>query len=107
MPDRPQFEFRGFVSGGKLNAITQYFTCCYFPELVARKASIENRVATQDVFSSFFQEELAAQLREFHLKVRDLIQAEHYVIDFLVLRCANQPTFACNLDCMSAAIESW
>ncbi len=38
--ERTQWEFRGFVSRGRLTAITQYFSICYFDELVRDRAAI-------------------------------------------------------------------
>jgi len=70
VPENPQMEFRAFVHKNSLNAITQYFSFCYFPQLVKEKDDILKRVV--DFFNS---------------KVRDALQThESYVIDFFVLK---------------------
>ncbi len=68
VPARPQWEFRGFVHHKQLNAVTQYFTCCYFPELLTHKQSIADRL------QRFFNE-----------SIRSRIDMDHYVIDFLIV----------------------
>lgn len=68
VPSYPEGEFRAFVHNKNLNALTQYFTCICFPQLVADKDIIVKRV------------------KDFFAAVRDKIQMDHYVIDFLVLK---------------------
>jgi len=67
--EHPEAEFRGFVYEGKLNALTQYFTNCYFPSLPAKKASITSRIC------SFFEEKVLPRIKATH---------RSFVIDFLV-----------------------
>ena len=66
--ERPQFEFRAFVHNNHINAITQYFSFCYFPELVQNKQKLQN------LMLNFFND---------HVK-QHLINHQSYVIDFYV-----------------------
>jgi len=60
-------EFRGFVKGGELTALSQYNHLIHSPRLVGRSAAIERRVR------EFFAAELKASLDPAH---------KDYVIDF-------------------------
>lgn len=64
--DHPEREFRAFVHGNQLNAITQYFSFIHFPELVDQKASILKQMVT------FFEAQ------------KHLIPHQNFVIDFFV-----------------------
>jgi len=59
-------EFRGFVRNKRLNALSQYYDVCYYPEVVENKEEIQERVCT------FFEE------------IKDRIPVEDYIIDFFV-----------------------
>ena len=63
----PRQEYRGFVCGKKLNALSQYYDRCFFPELQGQEESITERVQT------FFRE-----------KCVDRIELDEYIIDFLI-----------------------
>ena len=65
--DRPEYEFRGFVSGGNLNALTQYFTFLASDELIENKDKVE------------------AIILEFFAGVSPHIPHESYVIDFVLM----------------------
>ena len=60
-------EFRGFVKGGNLTALSQYNHLCFFPELVERQVEIEGKV--RSFFDESIQERLAPMFQD-------------YVIDF-------------------------
>lgn len=64
----PQFEFRGFVYGGRLTALSQYFNNGYFPEVV------EHRDLVLQLVSDAFE------------RMRALVPLEpkEYVVDFAV-----------------------
>jgi phage terminase large subunit len=66
--ERSQWEFRGFVSKGKLTAITQYFSICYFEELSRNEAAI------------------CKKLVEYHDSIKERIQPHlaSYGIDFFI-----------------------
>jgi len=66
--ERTQWEFRGFVSNGKLTAITQYFSVCYFEELARDQAAI------------------CAKLVQYHERIKQRIQPHlaSYGIDFFI-----------------------
>ena len=68
MVERTQWEFRGFVSNGKLTAITQYFSVCYFEELARDQAAI------------------CAKLVQYHERIKQRIQPHlaSYGIDFFI-----------------------
>ena len=68
MVERTQWEFRGFVSKGKLTAITQYFSVCYFEEL------------------SRDQDAICKKLVEYHERIKHRIQPHltSYGIDFFI-----------------------
>lgn len=38
------FEFRGFVYEGKLNAISQYDSSLFVPEMIAQKDELEKKI---------------------------------------------------------------
>ena len=40
LPVRHDYEFRGFVRAGRLVALTQYNTYCFFPHLVAKRRAL-------------------------------------------------------------------
>ncbi|ELR11215.1 uncharacterized protein ACA1_389360 [Acanthamoeba castellanii str. Neff] len=61
----PAMEFRGFVCGKKLTALSQYFHIVHFPALAAHKDEIARRI------QAFFAE-----------RIVDLIPLDNYVIDF-------------------------
>lgn len=63
-----RFEFRGFVSGGELTAISQYNHYCYFPEVVQRKDEL------RELLHSFWS-----------AQVRDRVPLPDYIVDFAVL----------------------
>jgi len=68
----PHQEFRGFVKGGKLCALSQYYHHCFFPEMVHQREGIARDI------QSFFAE--AEPL------LRDSLEgADGYVVDFLYL----------------------
>jgi len=58
-------EFRGFVSGGRLTALSQYFQDCFFPSLPPLKTIIAESI------QHYFQQ-----------KVKDAIPYDSYVVDF-------------------------
>eukprot|EP01129_Flabellula_baltica_P008845 TRINITY_DN3541_c0_g1_i1.p1 TRINITY_DN3541_c0_g1~~TRINITY_DN3541_c0_g1_i1.p1 ORF type:complete len:328 (+),score=59.17 TRINITY_DN3541_c0_g1_i1:12-995(+) len=60
----PEYEFRGFVYQGKLNALSQYYKACYVPEMVEK----ENLIL-QDILEVFERS-------------KDFIDMNNYVIDF-------------------------
>mmetsp|Transcript_1483 Transcript_1483/g.1963 ORF Transcript_1483/g.1963 Transcript_1483/m.1963 type:complete len:372 (+) Transcript_1483:61-1176(+) len=60
-------EFRGFVTNKNLNALSQYYTHCYFAELQT------NKQECQQVICDFFNR-----------NIKDKIPLESYVIDFVV-----------------------
>jgi hypothetical protein len=62
----PEYEYRGFAAGGKLNALTQYYKACFVPQMVPRK------------------QEIAAKILALFEEVKDLIPVTNYVIDFAV-----------------------
>jgi hypothetical protein len=66
-----EFEFRGFVTGGKLTALSQYNHMVHFPEQVKRKAELLHAIA------AFWE-----------TSVRDRLAAQYarYIVDFAVLR---------------------
>jgi len=66
-PERPEFEFRGFVYKGKLNALTMYFSCNYSPQLHEQKSKVEHLITT------FFYENITHKISHMN-----------YVIDFYV-----------------------
>lgn len=61
-----EYEFRGFVHNRKLNALSQYYHHCYFPELVAREAEIANTV------------------RDFWTRIEPLLPVDSMICDFAV-----------------------
>jgi len=61
-----EFELRGFVYKGSLNALSQYYIDCYFEDLKKRKDEISSTVLI------FFEE------------VKPMIQLESYIIDFVM-----------------------
>jgi len=63
----PSQEYRGFVCGKKLNALSQYYDRCFFSELQGQEESICQRV------QEFFTQEIV-----------DRIQLDEYIIDFLI-----------------------
>jgi len=67
LPETPQGEFRAFVHNNNLNALTQYYSFCYFEELSKNKLEYQKKIL--DFFESI----------KIHF-------AEHssYVIDFFV-----------------------
>jgi very-short-patch-repair endonuclease len=69
--DNPQYEFRSFVSNRSLNAVSQYFCDSYFDDLY--KENEQERI--KKLIVDFFDKE-----------VKDKIQHESYVIDFIILK---------------------
>ena len=68
-------EFRGFVKGGRLCALSQYNHLCFFPELPPMEAALE------------------AQIRRFYeenIRLRLASSFQDYVIDFAVTGCGEQ-----------------
>ena len=64
--DVPQWaEFRGFVSGGQLNALGQYNYLIRFPALQSKVSRIK------------------ADLEKFHASIQECITMEQYIIDFV------------------------
>lgn len=51
-------EFRGFVSNGKLNALSQYNHLAFFPRLLEMKDSIAQRIVT------FWEEKIKSKLEK-------------------------------------------
>jgi hypothetical protein len=78
--ERTQWEFRGFVSNGKLTAITQYFSICYFEEL------------------SRNQEAICQKLVEYHDQIKERIQPhlQSYGIDFFIAKDGSVMTIELN-----------
>jgi len=68
VPDCQGGEYRGFVYSKKLNAVTQYATCIYFPEVVQHK------------------DEIAKHIREYFDEVVQLLPHENYIIDFILFK---------------------
>eukprot|EP01094_Clydonella_sp_ATCC50884_P018085 TRINITY_DN3287_c0_g1_i1.p1 TRINITY_DN3287_c0_g1~~TRINITY_DN3287_c0_g1_i1.p1 ORF type:complete len:702 (-),score=295.00 TRINITY_DN3287_c0_g1_i1:1173-3278(-) len=66
MVAHPEMEFRCFVGNGTLNAITQYFSFCHYPQLEARKPQLQQTIA------------------EFHASVGERIPHSSYVVDYFV-----------------------
>ncbi|KAH3765875.1 Ras subfamily protein [Pelomyxa schiedti] len=66
VPHNPHMEFRGFVYKKNLNALTQYLSFLFFPELVEQKEAIQARICA------------------FHEEIKTRIPHESYVIDFYV-----------------------
>lgn len=62
-----QFEFRVFVSLGKVNAIAQYNPYCFYPALEGRQEEIKNRIVAH------------------HEGIKHLLPYATYVIDYLVV----------------------
>eukprot|EP00027_Filamoeba_sp_ATCC50430_P012636 CAMPEP_0168575038 /NCGR_PEP_ID=MMETSP0413-20121227/19433_1 /TAXON_ID=136452 /ORGANISM="Filamoeba nolandi, Strain NC-AS-23-1" /LENGTH=171 /DNA_ID=CAMNT_0008608485 /DNA_START=209 /DNA_END=721 /DNA_ORIENTATION=- len=65
-----ELEFRGFVNEGSLNALSQYYSDCFFPELPKHKDYI------QQLILDFFE-----QLKS-HINVGT---PNSYIVDFVVL----------------------
>eukprot|EP01090_Pellita_catalonica_P000119 TRINITY_DN10087_c0_g1_i1.p1 TRINITY_DN10087_c0_g1~~TRINITY_DN10087_c0_g1_i1.p1 ORF type:complete len:365 (-),score=63.79 TRINITY_DN10087_c0_g1_i1:6-1100(-) len=63
-----QHEFRGFVTNNKLNALSQYFDVCYFPDLVRDKADIAEKIQT------FFTKEVTKRVQF----------RSDYIVDFCI-----------------------
>eukprot|EP01125_Pyxidicula_operculata_P021152 TRINITY_DN8049_c0_g1_i1.p1 TRINITY_DN8049_c0_g1~~TRINITY_DN8049_c0_g1_i1.p1 ORF type:complete len:375 (-),score=73.03 TRINITY_DN8049_c0_g1_i1:15-1139(-) len=68
-----QGEFRGFVHQNSLNAITQYYTDCYFPLLVKLKDRLSESIL------KYYNSEIKEELNDM----------ENYIIDFVVLNLDN------------------
>eukprot|EP01130_Rhizamoeba_saxonica_P004084 TRINITY_DN1680_c0_g1_i1.p1 TRINITY_DN1680_c0_g1~~TRINITY_DN1680_c0_g1_i1.p1 ORF type:complete len:221 (-),score=33.82 TRINITY_DN1680_c0_g1_i1:49-711(-) len=64
--DRPEYEFRGFVSEKKLNALSMYYCLAHSEELVQRKEEVQN------IILDFFE------------KIKHRIPHSSYVIDFYI-----------------------
>lgn len=64
---KASMEFRGFVHEKKLNALSQYYDVCFYPELVEKKDEIKERVLT------FFEQ------------IKDSISVDNFILDFVVL----------------------
>ncbi len=66
--ERTQWEFRGFVSEGKLTAISQYFSVCYFEELSRNQEAIREKIVN------------------YHESIKERIQPhlKSYGIDFFI-----------------------
>ena len=62
-------EFRGFVKGGRLCALSQYNHLCFFPELLGQKLELEARI------KEFFATDIAGRLGA---------SFDDYVIDFAI-----------------------
>lgn len=67
-------EFRGFVSNGSLNALSQYNHLVFFPSLVARKDEIATTI------TKFFNDAIIPRLAG--LKLASGVPLDSYVIDF-------------------------
>jgi len=67
-PDRPEYEFRGFVNNNQLNALSMYCCFAYSQELVERKDHVERLIL------NCFQ------------VIKDKIPHPSYVIDFYVTK---------------------
>lgn len=68
-------EFRGFVKGGRLCALSQYNHLCFFPELPPMKAALEAQIRR------FYEENIRLRLES---------SFQDYVIDFAVTECGEQ-----------------
>eukprot|EP00286_Rhodomonas_abbreviata_P010173 CAMPEP_0181324830 /NCGR_PEP_ID=MMETSP1101-20121128/20581_1 /TAXON_ID=46948 /ORGANISM="Rhodomonas abbreviata, Strain Caron Lab Isolate" /LENGTH=374 /DNA_ID=CAMNT_0023433057 /DNA_START=77 /DNA_END=1198 /DNA_ORIENTATION=+ len=68
-------EFRCFVSGGQMTAISQYNHLCFFPHLVEKQESIKQ------LLLRFFNEELRDKLSH---------KFENYVVDLAIVKCDSQ-----------------
>lgn len=66
IPSNQAYEFRGFVNNNTLNAVTQYNSDTFFPEVVETKDILSNRIQT------YFSE------------ISSLIPHHNYVIDFIL-----------------------
>lgn len=55
---RQEYEFRGFVHGGALTAVSQYNHYCYFPDQVARRDALLRRIV------DFFEAEVRPRLAD-------------------------------------------
>lgn len=64
----PEYEFRSFVYGSKMTAITQYYKTTYVPEMAKKKETLQEQML------SFFEE-----------KVKSRIPIANYVIDFAIV----------------------
>jgi len=62
-----EMEFRGFVYKGQLNAVSQYYSDCFFSNLLEKKTIITQRI------------------QEFFKNVKSKISYDNYIIDFVVL----------------------
>eukprot|EP01117_Protostelium_nocturnum_P013769 TRINITY_DN5176_c0_g1_i1.p1 TRINITY_DN5176_c0_g1~~TRINITY_DN5176_c0_g1_i1.p1 ORF type:complete len:347 (-),score=88.53 TRINITY_DN5176_c0_g1_i1:44-1084(-) len=89
-PIEPEYEFRGFVSKGKMTGLTQYYKSCFVPEIYQNRKEILKRI------ESTFE------------KVKPLIPLESFTIDFAV---NSETVFVVELNpfgpCSSPALFSW
>lgn len=60
-------EFRGFVCKKKFTALSQYFHIVFFPELVRSRNEVLEKIFV------------------FYDKIKDIIPADSYIIDFGIL----------------------
>ncbi|XP_065198190.1 uncharacterized protein LOC135829724 [Sycon ciliatum] len=65
---RHDFEFRGFVNNGQLNALSQYNHYCYFPHVLREKAALEKSI-----------------VKYWQTEIKPRIPLDSYVVDFAVL----------------------
>eukprot|EP01124_Arcella_intermedia_P011292 TRINITY_DN17705_c0_g1_i2.p1 TRINITY_DN17705_c0_g1~~TRINITY_DN17705_c0_g1_i2.p1 ORF type:complete len:226 (+),score=50.84 TRINITY_DN17705_c0_g1_i2:462-1139(+) len=65
-PERPEYEFRGFVYKKQLNALSMYFCCAYSEELHKRKEHVQKLIL------------------EFFESIKEKIEQQNFVIDFYV-----------------------
>lgn len=74
-PMSAALEFRGFVYGGQLNALSQYCSGQYFPELVSESNRTHILTAIRDCFA----------------RVAPRITQANYIVDFVVARKELKP----------------
>jgi len=66
IPMRPDYEFRAFVFGNKLNAISQYCYYQHFPHIVSNREKIRQKLIT------------------FWESVKDMIKQDNYIMDVVI-----------------------
>jgi hypothetical protein len=86
-------EFRGFVYNNKLNALSQYYADCFFPEIASetQKKKIEERVLT------FFEQEIKDSLKHLSSYIVDFVVTDKYV-KVVELNPFSKSTGACLFD---------
>ncbi|PRP78291.1 hypothetical protein PROFUN_13825 [Planoprotostelium fungivorum] len=67
--NKPEMEFRCFVCKNQMNAITQYFSMCHFPDLAPRKEEIQKKI-----------------LHFFDTQLKNKLTHNNYVVDLFIGR---------------------